>query len=137
MHKRYLTLVLCCGAIAAAGCGSSSGGSGSTGAATGPVNLSTFKTDVSTLCTGAHNAVKGARGNTAAEIKALSSYLPKFKSITPPPSVAAAYTAFINALQGEVSAFQAGNNQQAVKEALAARAAVKKLNIPACSNSSA
>ena len=58
MHKRYLTLALCCGAVAIAGCGSSSSSNSSTGAATGPANNQVFSADLNALCKQANAGAK-------------------------------------------------------------------------------
>lgn len=127
MHKRYLAVVACCGALAAAGCGSSN--NTATATTRGPVSQNVFSTDLNALCQGAKTATGGSLAKAAA---ALSQALPQFKAITPPPADQAAYSKFIAHLQALAAALKSKNASAAHAEAAKLGAVARQLHISGC-----
>jgi hypothetical protein len=132
MHKRYLTLALCCGAVALAGCGSSSSSNSSTGAATGPANNQVFSADLNALCKQANAAGKTVGTNQAKALALINQFLPKFKALTASGAQGGIYAKFVSSLQAEatalkshdIAAFKAANQKN--------NAYAKQLGAPAC-----
>jgi hypothetical protein len=132
MHKRYLTLALCCGAVALAGCGSSSSSASGTGAATGPSNPQVFSTDLNALCKQGNIAGHSAGSDPAKFLTVIQQYLPKFKALTASGAQQAIYTKFLANLAAEATALQS-QNLTAFKAANQRNHALgSQLNAPAC-----
>jgi hypothetical protein len=128
MHKRYLAVVACCGALAATGCGSSNNNT-ATATTRGPVSQNVFSTDLNALCQGAKTASGGSLAKAAV---ALSQALPQFKAITPPPADQAAYSKFLAHLQALAAALKSKNASAAHAEAAKLGAVAKQLRISGC-----
>ena len=132
MHKRYLTLALCCGAVALAGCGSSSSSNSSTGAATGPANNQVFSADLNALCKQANAGAKKVGSDPAKALAVINQFLPKFKALTASGAQGAIYAKFLASLQTEASALKA-NDAAAFKAANDRNNAyARQLGAPAC-----
>ncbi len=132
MHKRYLTLALCCGAAAIAGCGSSSSSNSSTGAATGPANNQVFSADMNALCKQANASAKKVANDPAKAAALIEQFLPKFKALTASGAQGAIYAKFLASLQTEVADLKA-NNAAAFKATNARNNAyARQLGAPAC-----
>jgi hypothetical protein len=132
MYKRYLTLALCCGAVAIAGCGSNSSSNSGTGAATGPASAAVFSSDLNALCKQGNAAAKADQTNAAKFEKVVEQYLPKFQALTASGSQQATYNEFVANIQKEASSLKSGNLQAAQAANTANNALAKKLNAPAC-----
>jgi hypothetical protein len=132
MHKRYLTLALCCGAVALAGCGSSSSSNSSTGAATGPANNQVFSADLNALCKQGNAAGKTVGGDPAKALAVVNQFLPKFKALTASGAQGALYQKFVATLAAEATALKS-HNLAAFKAARDQNHTLaKQLNAPAC-----
>jgi hypothetical protein len=132
MHKRYLTLALCCGAVALAGCGSSTSSNSSTGAATGPANNQVFSADLNALCKQANAGAKKIGNDPAKALALINQFLPKFKALTASGAQGAIYAKFVASLQTEAGALKA-NNAAAFKAANNRNNVyAKQLGAPAC-----
>jgi hypothetical protein len=132
MHKRYLTLALCCGAVALAGCGSSSSSNSSTGAATGPANNQVFSADLNALCKQGNAAGKTVGNSPAKALAVINQFLPKFKALTAAGAQGGIYQKFVASLQAEATALKS-NNVAAFKAARKQNHALaQQLNAPAC-----
>ena len=131
MHKRYLTLALCCGAVAIAGCGSSSSSNSSTGAATGPANNQVFSADLNALCKQANAGAKKVASTAKAEAL-IEQFLPKFKALTASGAQGALYQKFVASLQTEATALKAGNTAAAKTANDQNNALARQLGAPAC-----
>jgi hypothetical protein len=132
MYKHYLTLALCCGAVALAGCGSSNTSNSSTGAATGPSNPQVFSTDLNALCKAGNIAAARVRGNLTKGLQVIGQYLPKFKALTASGSQQAVYSKFLANLQAELTALKSGNLAAAQAALKKNKALATQLNAPAC-----
>ncbi|HEY1522435.1 MAG TPA: hypothetical protein VGF70_05420 [Solirubrobacteraceae bacterium] len=132
MHKRYLTLALCCGAVALAGCGSSSSSNSGTGAATGPANNAVFSADLNALCKQANTAGRKVGNDPAKALALINQFLPKFKALSAAGSQGAIYAKFVASLQKEgadlkandINAFKADNKSN--------NTYARQLGAPAC-----
>jgi hypothetical protein len=132
MHKRYLTLALCCGAVALAGCGSSSSSNSSTGAATGPANNQVFSADLNALCKQGNAAGKTVGSNPAKALKLINSFLPKFRALTASGAQGALYKKFVGSLQDEASALGSGDIAGYKAARRQNHALAQQLGAPAC-----
>jgi hypothetical protein len=131
MHKRYLTLALCCGAVALTGCGSSSSSNSGTGAATGPANNAVFSADLNALCKQASAAGQTATSQAKA-VAIINQFLPKFKALSASGAQGAIYTKFVAGLQAEANAIQANNKAAFEAARTKDRAYARQLSAPAC-----
>ncbi len=132
MHKRYLTLALCCGAVALAGCGSSSSSNSSTGAATGPANNQVFSADLNALCKQANTAGKSVGSSEAKAMALIDQYLPKFQALTASGAQGAIYKKFVSSLQTEAADLKAHNLTAFKADNSKNNAYAKQLGAPAC-----
>jgi hypothetical protein len=131
MHKRHLTLALCCGAVALAGCGSSNTSNSSTGAATGPSNPQVFTADLNALCKQAKSKVKPHE--TAAGLAAvIQQFLPKFRALTASGSQQATYAKYLKTLGDELTALTAQNVTKFRAANVETHALAKQLGATAC-----
>jgi hypothetical protein len=132
MHKRYLTLALCCGAVALAGCGSSSSSNSGTGAQVGAASKAVFSTDLNALCQAGNAAAKKGGGNPTKVLAVVEQYLPKFKALSASGSQQAIYSKFVANIQAEANALKSGNVQgfKAINDQN--KALAHQLNAPAC-----
>ena len=132
MHKRYLTLVVCCAAAAIAGCGSSNGNGGTTsGNPRGPVSEGVFVADTGALCTQASAASKAAK-TVPAKLAVIDQYLPQFTAIKPPPSQQALYSKILADLKAESTAGHAKDYPKVVRLAHEIHGIWVQLHISAC-----
>lgn len=132
MHKRYLTLALCCGAVALAGCGSSSSSNSSTGAATGPANNQVFSADLNALCKQGNALAAGAKSDPKKFLAVIQQYLPKFNALTASGAQGALYNKFKANIQAEATNLKSGNLKAAVAANNANKALAHQLGAPAC-----
>lgn len=132
MHKRYLTLALCCGAVAIAGCGSNNSSASGTGAITGPQSSKVFSTELNALCQQGNAAAKKVQSDPKKFLAVIQQYLPKFKALTTTGSQQATYNEFVANIQKEATALKSGDLAGAQKANSANNALAKKLNAPAC-----
>jgi hypothetical protein len=132
MHKRYLTLALCGGAVAIAGCGSSNSSASGTGAATGAASAAVFSTDLNALCKQGNAAARSVQSNPAKFEKVIEQYLPKFQALSASGAQQAVYAKFVANIQKEATSLKAGNLQAALSANNANKALAKQLNAPAC-----
>lgn len=132
MHKRYLTLALCCGAVALAGCGSSSSSNSSTGAATGPANNQVFSADLNALCKQGNAAAASVKNNPKKFLAVIEQYLPKFNALTASGAQGALYSKFKANIQAEATALKSGNLQAANAANTRNKALANQLSAPAC-----
>jgi len=132
MHKRYLTLVLCCGAAALAGCGSNNSSASGTGAATGAASKAVFSSDLNALCKQGNTAAKAVQSDPAKFEKVIEQYLPKFQALSASGAQQALYVKFVANIQAEATNLKAGNVKAAVAANSANKALAKQLNAPAC-----
>ncbi len=133
MHKRYLTLALCCGAVAIAGCGSSSSSASGTGAAKGPSNPAVFSADLNALCRQGNTLAAAAKNNSDI-LKLINSYLPKFRALTASGSQQAIYNKFLANVEAEATALKSGNIKAAAAARTRNRALATQLHAPACAS---
>ena len=132
MHKRYLTLALCCGAAALAGCGSSSSSNSGTGASTGPVNAAVFSTDLNALCQAGNASAKKVATDPSKFLAVIEQYLPKFKALRTSGSQQAIYSKFVANVQAEANALKSGNVKGFEAINTRNKALAHQLNAPAC-----
>jgi hypothetical protein len=132
MHKRYLTLALCCGGLAIAGCGSNNSSASGTGAATGAASAAVFSTDLNALCKQGNDAAKSVQNNPAKFEKVIEQYLPKFQALSASGAQQAVYAKFVANIQKEATNLKSGNLQAALAANNANKALAKSLNAPAC-----
>lgn len=132
MHKRYLTLAVCCGAVALAGCGSSSNSASSTGASKGPATGAVFSADLNALCKQGNTAAKKVASNPTKFLAVIDSYLPKFKALTATGAQQATYAKFVANIQTESTDLKAGNLTGAKAANTANNALATQLKAPAC-----
>jgi flagellar biosynthesis GTPase FlhF len=132
MHKRYLTLALCCGAAAIAGCGSNNSSASGTGAATGAASAAVFSSDLNALCKQGNAAAKSVQNNPAKFEKVIEQYLPKFQALSASGAQQAVYAKFVANIQKEATNLKSGNLQAAVAANNANKTLAKQLKAPAC-----
>lgn len=132
MHKRYLTLALCCGAVAVAGCGSSNSSASGTGAATGAASPAVFSSDLNALCKQGNTAAAAVKNDPAKFEQVIQQYLPKFQALSASGAQQAVYAKFVANIQKEATNLKSGNLQAAVAANNANKALAKQLNAPAC-----
>jgi len=132
MHKRYLTLAICCGAVALAGCGSNSSSNSSTGAQVGPPSNTVFRSDLTALCQAGNAAAKKVASNPSKFMAVIEQYLPKFKALTASGSEQAIYSKFVANIQAEVSALKSGDIKGFNAINNKNKALAQQLNAPAC-----
>jgi spermidine/putrescine-binding protein len=132
MHKRYLTLVLCCGAVAVAGCGSSNSSNSGTGAITAPPNGAVFSADLNALCKQGNTAAAKVKSNPQKFLQVINSYLPKFRALTASGSQQAVYNKFLANVQAEANDLKSGNLQGAQAANTRNNALATQLHAPAC-----
>jgi hypothetical protein len=132
MHKRYLTLALCGGAVAIAGCGSNNSSSSGTGAATGAASKAVFSTDLNALCKQGNAAAKAVQSDPAKFEQVIEQYLPKFQALSASGGQQAIYANFVANIQKEAANLKAGNVKAALAANNAKKTLAKQLNAPAC-----
>lgn len=132
MHKRYLTLALCCGAVAIAGCGSSTSSASGTGAAKGPSNPAVFSADLNSLCKAGNASAARVRNNPAKFLQVINSYLPKFRALTASGSQQATYNKFLANVEAEANALKSGDLKAAQAANVRNNGLAAQLNAPAC-----
>jgi hypothetical protein len=132
MHKRYLTLALCCGAVAIAGCGSNSSSASGTGASTGPSNPAVFSADLNALCKQGNAAAAKVKSNPAKFLQVINSYLPKFRALTASGSQQATYNKFLANVEAEATGLKSGNLKAAQAANARNNALATQLHAPAC-----
>jgi hypothetical protein len=141
MTTRFLTALAVSGAVALAGCGSSSKTTSSTSSATSSKTTSASVTSPTTsaflgtlgaLCVHANAAFNNASG-VKAQSAVVSRYVAKFRALKPPPQLRTLYSQYLGVLQLESAALKAGNTaglQQLVTTR--ARPLAKKLGAAGC-----
>ncbi len=132
MHKRYLTLALCCGAVAIAGCGSSSSSASGTGAAKGPSNPAVFSADLDALCRQGNAAAAKVKNNPTKFLQVVNGYLPKFRALTASGSQQAIYNKFLANVEAEAAGLKSGNLKAVQAANMRNNALAKQLHAPSC-----
>ena len=123
LRGAFVVMAVSAAMLALAACGGSSSST---------VSPAQFSARLGTLCGQINRAARPVSTDAAKFAVLINQYLPKFRAITPPPSLKATYSQYVSLLSQLATALQTRNAGELRQVVTQARALTAKLGAPEC-----